>query len=174
MRSLCGMLFVFCLGSVHPAAGALLEPEHIGHRSAVNFMTIPQRLTHEETYLRFRFPWSREWGGWRASTHLEVTSGLLRSRNQRVEMYSVGPSLQLKHRWLTLALGFPAPTYISEIELESRNLGGHLQFTSHLGLSLRVDDTLSLDLRLQHTSNGRIYSDNDGFDLQVIALTWRM
>ncbi len=56
------------------------------------------------------------------------------------------------------------PTLISNHDDAGKDLGGPVQFTSHLSLAWAPAEALIIGLRAQHTSNARIYDENPGVD----------
>ena len=71
----------------------------------------------------------------------------------------------------TVDLGI-SPGYLNQDEVNGRRFGGGLQFTSHLGVYVGPR-RWQIGYRLQHTSNGRLYRQNDGLDLQMLDLWLR-
>ncbi|MEX0374178.1 acyloxyacyl hydrolase [Spiribacter pallidus] len=65
---------------------------------------------------------------------------------------------------LRLSLGVQ-PTLISSHNGNGKDLGGPVQFTSHLSLAWAPATALSLGLRIQHTSNAGLYDHNPGVDI---------
>lgn len=65
---------------------------------------------------------------------------------------------------LRLSLGVQ-PTLISSHNGNGKDLGGPVQFTSHLSLAWAPATALSLGVRIQHTSNAGLYDHNPGVDI---------
>ena len=100
--------------------------------------------------------------------HLELAVGVISSAGRQRPFFSAGPVWRFamsggRHY---LDFGF-SPTLLSGTQIGDRDLGGHLHFTSSLAYGLRFGpvDAYSLRLRVQHTSNGGLNSDNPGLDL---------
>jgi len=76
-----------------------------------------------------------------------------------------GPALEArgKGNW-RLSLGVQ-PTLISGHDGNGEDLGGPFQFTSHLGIAWAPPGALVIGLRIQHTSNARLYDSNPGVDV---------
>jgi hypothetical protein len=53
------------------------------------------------------------------------------------------------------------------------NLGGPVQFTSHIGVNLNFTRHFTMGYRLQHMSNGVLYDSNPGLNLHMIEVGYR-
>jgi hypothetical protein len=83
----------------------------------------------------------------------------------------VGPGLTLLSPAKTLSLlAGINPTVISEDAIGDEDLGGPLQFTSHIGLSYTVQQRFSIGYRFQHMSNAGIYSSNPGVNMHMLEI----
>lgn len=115
----------------------------------------------------------------RLSLWLGGNAGELRLGGDHSTVISIGPVLQ----WdvlpddggLYLEIGF-APTYVEDARFELDNLGGPLEFTSHLLAGWRLSNHRGpfIGLRVQHISNGRIYDVNPGADFVGVVVGWRL
>lgn len=150
-----------------PAAAAL-RPELIALRGGDNAGYIPEGFHYQALALRWRLPRQARWGDWEAATHLEAGAGRVAADGTYAGLYTLGPSVSVRRGRLLLELG-TAPGYLSKNGMNGRAFGGGFQFTSHVGAYLMLRGW-SLGYRLQHTSNGGLYSDNDGLDLQMVDL----
>lgn len=100
--------------------------------------------------------------------HLEVAVGVISSAGRQRPFFSVGPvwRFPIASGRQYLDFGF-SPTALSGTRIDDRDLGGHLHFTSSVAFGMRFGpvDAYSLRLRVQHTSNGGLNSNNPGLDL---------
>ncbi len=84
-----------------------------------------------------------------------------------------GPAFEIPFaRTLRLSLGVQ-PTLLASRAAGKANLGGVLQFTSHLGIRHRYTPLWALEARLAHTSNAGLYRHNPGVDLATLGLSYR-
>lgn len=100
----------------------------------------------------------------RVSAQWDVSLGYWEGRENDSGFFTIGPvfEIQAAKTWYW-RLGVQ-PTLISSHEDAGRDLGGPFQFTSHLGLAWAPPGALVLGVRVQHTSNARLYSSNPGVD----------
>ena len=84
-----------------------------------------------------------------------------------------GERIPFVHERMYVDFGF-SPTWLAGSNVNGRNLGGNLHFTSSFSLGTHLDRRRSLDLsfRIQHTSNGGLSGDNPGLDMIGIGLTF--
>ena len=105
---------------------------------------------------------------------LEGSAGVISGGSTEGFVGTLGPGLALV-LWedrLLLKAGI-SPTIISQDEYGDEDLGGPIQFTSHIGLAARVYKGLSMGYRFQHMSNAGLYDKNPGVNLHMIELSWR-
>ena len=98
--------------------------------------------------------------------HLELVVGALTSSAENRAFVSFGPvwRLPLGRSSAFLDLGI-SPTLLDGSSVNGRDLGGKFHFTSSIALGMAVSNSLSMALRLQHTSNGGLSSTNPGLDM---------
>lgn len=100
--------------------------------------------------------------------HLELAVGAITTPNENRAFISFGPvwRLPLKSDSFFIDLGF-SPTLISGSSFNGRDLGGNFHFTSSvsIGTTFGATDNIAVSLRVQHTSNGGLSSDNPGLDM---------
>ena len=100
--------------------------------------------------------------------HLELAVGAITTPVETRAFVSLGPvwRLPFNNDSFFVDLGF-SPTLISGSSLNGRDLGGNFHFTSSAAISTTfgASDSISLSLRVQHTSNGGLSSDNPGLDM---------
>jgi lipid A 3-O-deacylase len=65
------------------------------------------------------------------------------------------------------------PTIVSKHKFGDDNLGGPLQFTSHIGIDLNIARHFAVGYRLQHMSTFVFYDANPGLNLHMIEGTYR-
>ncbi len=123
-----------------------------------------------ELYYRRAAPWIEAqlvdpWLPEGVQARWDVTLGYWDGHGGGNAFAALGPVLEFG--WSTdwrLSLGVQ-PTLISEHDGNGRDLGGPLQFTSHLAVTWAPPGALVVGLRIQHTSNSRLYDSNPGVDI---------
>lgn len=94
--------------------------------------------------------------------------------NESLDMIAFGPvfAFPLSAGSLQLSLGLQ-PSLVAGESRFNQDVGGSVQFTSHVGLRWPLTPRLWLGLRIQHTSNGGIEEPNPGVDGAKLALGYR-
>lgn len=94
--------------------------------------------------------------------------------SESLDMLAFGPvfALPLSARAPQLSLGLQ-PALVAGESRFNQDVGGSVQFTSHVGLRWPLTPRLWLGLRIQHTSNGGIEEPNPGVDGAKLALGYR-
>lgn len=64
------------------------------------------------------------------------------------------------------------PTWLFEDDLGGEDFGGPVQFSSHVGATLKLGK-VALSYRYHHTSNAAIYDNNPGLNLHLVGLGMR-
>lgn len=154
---------------LHGQAAAGSVPAAIAFHIGGSADTIPESFDYQALSVRFRLPWQDEWGNWQVATHLDFGAARLESNGTPAGLFTAGPSATFSRGRLLLDLGIQ-PGALSRDHINGREFGGWFQFTSHIGLYWQIDRRWRIGYRLQHTSNGRLYTHNDGLDIQTVNL----
>ena len=132
-----------------------------------------QEFEGQELYLR------AEPSAWRSQRDplqggLELGVGRIRYGSDSATALYLGPVVTWQAPVEALALEAGTRlTWLSRHEFDDRDLGGPFQFTTHIGLVWKLSRQFHMALRLQHTSNGGIYDENPGLDLQMLEVRYR-
>lgn len=167
-RGACGLVLVALAAG--PAWADLPAPKAAGLLVLQRELARGSALTHDyeqrEVYLAWPFRWRRTLeSGWLTHAELAVTAGGISDEGGHAFTWSVGPTVFLsspKDR-LSFHIGL-RPTYLSNPDPGPLDLGIHLQFTSHMGIMLRLWRGLYFGWRLQHISNAGLASVNPGLN----------
>ncbi|MCG8435981.1 MAG: acyloxyacyl hydrolase [Gammaproteobacteria bacterium] len=116
---------------------------------------------------------------------LELTVGRFERGSENVSFISFGPSFRPEIGWFKDSRWFfdygIHPTILRGSKIEpgpgdsaDDNLGGDLQFTSHIGIGRYFGKRREWAawLRFQHTSNGRLNTDNPGVDMIALEVSY--
>ena len=171
------VLWVFVIiGFVtQPVCGGEIAWRSIGLRGGVNDNRNDEDFEQYEAFTTWKLPWLRQWdSGWALGTYLEANAGVLSGGGTTAFVGSIGPGLYISglKDMVEISMGIN-PTIISKHKFGDDNLGGPIQFTSHIGLNLILTNRYSIGYRLQHMSNGVLYEHNPGLNTHMIEAGYR-
>jgi hypothetical protein len=147
----------------------------VGLRGGINDNRNAENFEQYEGFATWRLPWSRRWdSGWMLGTYLETNAGVLRGSGESAFVGSIGPGIYIKglKEILEISMGIN-PTIISKHKFGDENLGGPIEFTSHIGLNLNFTRHFTIGYRLQHMSNAGLYKHNPGINMHMIEVGYR-
>lgn len=130
-------------------------------------------LTSYELYETSDPQWSWDLGE-KMSTGIgyEASIGALAGEGEVSAFAHFGFTLELAHDSLPITLiGSTGPSLYSEDNFGDYNIGGHIQFSSSIGLNWQICDGWALDYRFQHTSNAGLKDDNPGLNMHVLGIS---
>jgi len=172
-RAICGL--VLAALAAEPAQAGLPLPRAIGmlvlNRDLARGSDLTRDYEQREVYLAWPLHWARPVGErWRARTELVVSGGTV-SEGDHFITASIGPSILLGTPLdrVVLNAGF-RPTYFSKVDPGPLDLGDHIQFTSHIGILLRLWRGLYVGWRLQHVSNAGLNRTNPGINPSTVEV----
>ncbi len=135
----------------------------------------------------------KDWRSWnlgsrlRALAYWEGELGYWRNNSDdapSADVWDIGltPILRLQSQaqptagaWPYVEIGSGAHLISEKQVTQRRELGGHFQFGTHLGLGVRFGEQGRYDvaLRIQHISNARLKSPNDGINFASMRFVYR-
>jgi hypothetical protein len=171
------VLWVFVIiGFVtQPVCGGEIAWRSIGLRGGVNDHRNDEDFEQYEAFTTWKLPWFRQWdSGWALGTYLEANAGVLSGGGTTAFVGSIGPGLYISglKDMVEISMGIN-PTIISKHKFGDDNLGGPIQFTSHIGLNIIFNHHYSIGYRLQHMSNGILYEQNPGVNMHMLEVGYR-
>ena len=176
MKFYCIILALVFIGiEPHPLWGGEIAWRSIGLRGGVNDNRNDENFEQYEGFTTWNLPWSWQWdSGWALGTYLEANAGVLTADGESAFVGSVGPGLYISglKEMVEISMGIN-PTVISKHKFGDENLGGPIQFTSHIGLNFIFNHHYSIGYRLQHMSNGVLYEHNPGLNMHMIEMGYR-
>lgn len=122
----------------------------------------------------WNLPWKWELGSHlRLKTRLDLSAGWLGDPGGNAVVGAFGPSLVFGHQRLPLSVDVGvSPTLISESEFQTKDLGSHFQFTSHVGLNWDFAAHFRFTYRFQHMSNADIALPNPGLNQHMLGVNY--
>jgi hypothetical protein len=144
-------------------------------RGGVNDHRNDEDFEQYEGFTTWKLPWLWQWDhGWKIGTYLEANAGVLSGGGTAAFVGSIGPGLYISgfKDMVEISMGIN-PSIISKHKFGDENLGGPIQFTSHIGLNLILTNHYSIGYRLQHMSNGVLYEHNPGVNMHMIEVGYR-
>ena len=171
------MILVFVIiGFVpQPVSGNEIVWRSIGLRGGINDHRNDEDFEQYEAFSIWQLPWSRQGdSGWKLETYLEANAGVLSGGGESAFIGSIGPGILFTgfNEKVDISFGIN-PTIISKHEFGDEDLGGPIEFTSHIGLNLNFTRHFTIGYRLQHMSNGVIYNVNPGLNMHMVEMGYR-
>jgi len=171
------MILVFALIGIVPQHMSANEVawRSIGLRGGMNDHRNNEDFNQYEGFATWKLPWLWQWNsGWTLGSYFEANAGLLRGGGESAFVGSIGPGIYFTgfKEIIYISMGIN-PTIISKHKFGDENLGGPIQFTSHIGLNFIFTNHYSIGYRLQHMSNAVLYESNPGLNLHMIELGYR-
>jgi hypothetical protein len=160
-----------------PFCGDALAEESLWRtelRAGTSINSLDVTFNQFDIGLNRRLPWSWQlWETLKVDTSFTATVGVLEGGGDIGALGSSGLEFtfsRLSGRSpITIRAG-SAVTLISEHRYGGENLGGPIQFTSHIGMHYQLVEHLNAVARYQHMSNASQYEDNPGIDMVMLEL----
>jgi len=123
----------------------------------------------------YQFPFElRSNSGWGMNTLLDMQAGNLRGEGDSGFIGSAGPSFSFNKKGFPLEMDLgTSVAFLSHSHFGDRDLNGRLQFSSHIGVDLRLGERYGIEYRFQHISNAHINGNvNPGLNMHIVGLNW--
>jgi hypothetical protein len=149
--------------------------EMVGARAGISDNRNDKNFYQYEAFAIWNMPWSWNLGaGWSLTPYLEANAGLIRASRTSAFIGSAGPGIYFTgfKETTRIFMGIN-PTYISKHQFGRDDLGGAIQFTSHIGIDFHVTRQWAIGYRLQHMSNAGLYSPNPGVNIHMLEVGYR-
>ncbi|MFP4156468.1 MAG: acyloxyacyl hydrolase [Opitutales bacterium] len=126
------------------------------------------------TEAMFYFDYEREWeisGSVELELKPEASVGFIHGHSETAGTVHLGFAgfIELDDSPLDFVFS-SGPTLLTEDTFGAFEMGGHLHFTSALGLDWEWGDDWMLGYRFQHISNAGLRDENPGLNLHVLAI----
>jgi hypothetical protein len=148
--------------------------ESVGARGGLSANGGRDEFHQAEFFANWNLPWGWDLGKeWHLQSRMDLSAGWLGDSSQNALVATLGPTLVLdRARWPVSVEGGFSPTYISGYTFESKDLGTHIQFTSHVGLNWDFAAHWRLSYRFQHMSNADLATENPGLNMHLFGLSY--
>ena len=169
------LVLVFLNLTPTSAVGSDVAWRSIGLRSGIDDNRNDEDFQQYESYATWSLPWRRQWNsGWILGTFLETNAGLLRGGGESGFVGSAGPGIffTILKAKIDISMGINL-TVIGKHKFGDENLGGPLEFTSHIGINFNPGRHFTIGYRLQHMSNAVLYEHNPGLNMHMLELGYR-
>jgi len=162
--------------TTNPKDGGLFELPVIGSLDSVGIRYASARqnfdgMSQQALFANFRTPWAwSTWGNTTTSLKFSFEAGRFARVSENRYFVSLGPNLRLENDAWKVPLFFDlnvSPTVIGGSTYGDDDLGTSLNFSSYIGLGIKLGRTKRHELRLryQHISNGGIDDTNPGVNM---------
>jgi len=168
------VLFLLAAGGAN-ALGQGFSFESAGARFGAPIGESGLDFMQAEAFVDWNLPWRWDLGAqWRLDMRLELSAGWLGSGPVNAAVGTLGPSLVLQRALFPISLESGiSPTLLSEHDLESKNFGTPIQFTTHVAIDWDFATHFRMVCRFQHMSNGGLSHHNPGLNLYMFGLSYR-
>jgi len=152
------------------------ELESVGVYTGFSY-SAPAHYKHSELVASIDTPW--DWSspkGWRVAAQAHVIAGALWAAGDTSTIVGGGPQVRIDHsgKQLILTAGTGPLWTTGNLFREENDLGGPVQFLSHLSIGIALGEHRQFRLlgRIAHISNAGIYSRNPGADTYGLVLEY--
>jgi len=145
----------------------------VGVRGGTSFERDAGNFQQVDVYAGRYLPWL--WGytsGLSIKPRWEASAGWLHNDGQEGVVGTTGPTVELRVKKFPITV--EAGIYLSALsryQFPDRDLGGPFEFTDHVGINWHITKEFTVGWRFQHISNGGIYGENPGLNLQMLSAT---
>lgn len=103
----------------------------------------------------------------------EMALGVVRDKANSSLLFSMGPTLRLINykNIVSASTGFK-PSLITNHLFNDFDLGGALNFKSHIALTISLDIPVELGYRFEHMSNAGLYQKNPGVNFHYVEVVY--
>jgi len=149
-----------------------LSPEASGFRIGYSASSLKKEFVSTEIFAEWLFLTRQTSDGdWYCEGLIEFSLGAIHFEQQTAFEILLGPVLRVGRTGtpLFVELGW-SPTVLSKHTYQERNFGADLQFTSHIGAGIRLNDRWQVEYRYAHISNGGFASPNPGLNFHSVGV----
>jgi hypothetical protein len=151
-----------------------LELQMLGLRGGISDHRNKEEFNQYEGFAIWNLPWT--WNlasNWSLTPYIEANAGMLKGGSESAFVGSIGPGLYItgfKDK-VSILMGVN-PTVISKQNYGDEDLGGPIQFTSHIGIDFNIVRHFAMGYRFQHMSNFVFYHPNPGLNMHMIEISY--
>jgi len=151
-----------------------LELQMLGLRGGISDHRNKEDFNQYEGFAIWKLPWSWNMASNSSlNTYIEANAGVLKGGGDSAFVGSIGPGFNYTglNDKVSILIGVN-PTVISKQTFGDEDLGGPIQFSSHLGIDLNIVRHFTMGYRFQHMSNFVLYHPNPGINLHMIEISY--
>ena len=152
-----------------------LDVRMFGFRGGISDNHNDEDFEQYDGFAAWNLPWSWDWPAAGSLTaYIEAHAGLLKGGGESALVGSIGPGIYFTglQDKISIYLGVN-PTVISKHKLGDEDLGGPLQFNSHIDIDFNFVRHFTIGYRFQHMSNLVFYDPNPGLNLHMIEIGYQ-
>ncbi|HEY5914930.1 MAG TPA: acyloxyacyl hydrolase [Verrucomicrobiae bacterium] len=155
------------------ASAQQLRFDSAGLRAGVTANESGTAFHQVETVAKWDTPLDWDFGqGWWMKLQASVSAGWLGDPGHDAFIGTAGPGALLGCGVFPVTFeGGLSPTFLSQPDFGTKNLGSNAQFTSYAGLNFHLGSTVRLSYRFQHMSNAGLSSHNPGLNLHMFGVS---
>jgi len=103
----------------------------------------------------------------------EMALGVIRDKTNSSLLFSMGPTLRLINyeNIVSVSTGFK-PSLMTNHIFNDFDLGGTLNFKSHIALTISPAEKINLGYRFEHISNAGLYEKNPGVNFHYVEVVY--
>ncbi len=166
------LLILICLVCLAPSMSwGLATTMEFGVRGGTDAKLVNENYAITELYYQHKLPWKKEISpGVMTYVRLDSGAGYLEAASNSSGWLSVGGDLVLSLMdggW-EMEVGW-RPTLMFDHEFGDDDLGGPVQFSTHVGTTIYLGDA-AINYRYQHISNADLYDENPGMDIHMLGV----
>ena len=152
-----------------------LDWRMLGLRSGISDNHNDEDFVQYDGFAIWNLPWSWDLASAGSLTaYIEANAGLLNGGGESALVGSIGPGIYFTglQDKISIYMGVN-PTVISKHTFGDEDLGGPIQFTSHIGIDFNFARHFTIGYRFQHMSNLVFYDSNPGLNLHMIEIGYQ-
>jgi hypothetical protein len=162
------------LGAFVPARADSFRIESLGARYGFGANLSSSHFQQAEAFADWDLPWAWDLGReWQLRTLVDSSVGWLADEGADGGIFAIGPGFELaRNRFPVSIAGGINPTLLTTVHYSEKYFGTQFQFTSYIGLTVRLGSHLQIGYRFQHMSNAGLGRSNPGLNLNMLMLSY--
>jgi hypothetical protein len=161
-----------CFALASQVTASDFKPQTIGTRVSCSASSLKNEFISTEIFTEWSLgSYQSKPRGWYCERNLELSLGVVTFEQQGPFEAMFGPVVRLGHDKSPLYFDLgSSPTILSRHAYRKRDLGAHLQFTSHVGAGIKLHPRFQIEYRYAHMSNGGFANPNPGINFHTVGV----